>query len=163
RYANEYGEGLTITPPQAKLRTTVTPASASFGESVEVAFDIPDIDAAIEAWSKVQKIGDSCLPDLDAFSRWIGRNEGAARTVGAVALLPRELATKHESDEASALWQWVTSTVGVSEAVVVQADDVLQRCTSFGAGKLAKSETVLLAQLLEKGGYGIEPDVRFGG
>ena len=39
----------------------------------------------------------------------------------------------------------------------------LEHCASFGTGKLAKSEAVLLAQLLEKGGYGIEPDVRFGG
>jgi uncharacterized tellurite resistance protein B-like protein len=42
-------------------------------------------------------------------------------------------------------------------------DELLQHCSSFGVGKLAKSEGVLLAQLLEKGGYGIEPDVRFGG
>jgi uncharacterized tellurite resistance protein B-like protein len=46
---------------------------------------------------------------------------------------------------------------------VCRADDILQHCPSFGEGKLAKGETVLLAQLLEKGGYGVEPDVRFGG
>jgi uncharacterized tellurite resistance protein B-like protein len=61
------------------------------------------------------------------------------------------------------LWDWIEKAVGPEERAVCSANDLLQHCTSFGEGKLAKSEAVLLAQLLGKRGYGIEPDVRFGG
>ena len=61
------------------------------------------------------------------------------------------------------MWQWVRNTVGSEPVALCRTNDLLQHCASFGVGKLAKSEAVLLAQLLEKGGYGIEPDVRFGG
>jgi uncharacterized tellurite resistance protein B-like protein len=113
--------------------------------------------------AKIRKIGEHCATDLDAYSRWVGRNENAPTTVAAVALLPAELATTHESEEATRLWQWVRNTVGSEQVALCRTDDLLQHCASFGVGKLAKSEAVLLAQLLEKGGYGIEPDVRFGG
>ena len=53
--------------------------------------------------------------------------------------------------------------LGLDDRALASSDDLLRHCPSFGTGKLAKSEGVLLAQLLEKQGYGIEPDVRFGG
>ena len=113
--------------------------------------------------SKIRQIGEGCAADLDAFSRWVGRNADAPKTIAAVALLPRELAITHDSQEARGLWEWVEKTIGDREQAVCETDDLLRHCASFGSGKLAKSEAVLVAQLLEKGGYGIEPDVRFGG
>ncbi|MCI0624194.1 MAG: TerB family tellurite resistance protein, partial [Acidobacteria bacterium] len=113
--------------------------------------------------SKLRQIAESCDADLDAFSRWVGRNPDSPRTIAAIALLPAELAMTQTSDEAGGLWAWINKTLGPHDRVVCKTDDILQHCASFGSGKLAKSEAVLLAQLLEKGGYGIEPDVRFGG
>jgi uncharacterized tellurite resistance protein B-like protein len=163
RYVREYGEGLTVKPNQTKLRMSITPASASFGGQMDISLDLPDIAALTAPLSKIRKIGENCATDLDAYSRWVGRNNEAPRTVAAVALLPPELAATHDSEEASRLWDWVRTTVGSSELAICSTDELLEHCRSFGAGKLAKSEAVLLAQLLEKGGYGIEPDVRFGG
>lgn len=163
RYAREFGDGLLLKANRSKLRMAVTPASASFGGQVELSMDLPDIGALTSPLSKLRQIGDSCAADLDAFSRWVGRNVDAPKTIAAVALLPPELATTHDSQEARGLWDWVEKTIGAQERAVCETNDLLQHCASFGTGKLAKSEAVLLAQLLEKGGYGIEPDVRFGG
>lgn len=163
RYAREFGDGLVLRPNRSQLRMAVTPASASFGGQVELSMNLPDVAALTGPLSKLRRIGESCEADLDPFSRWVGRNVDAPRTIAAVALLPSELATTHASEEARGLWAWVEETVGSHERAVGQADDLLRHCASFGSGKLAKSEAVLLAQLLEKGGYGIEPDVRFGG
>lgn len=163
RYTHEFGDGLVLKPNRSRLKMAITPASASFGGQVELSMDLPDIAALTAPLSKLRQIGETCAADLDAFSRWVGRNTDAPRTIAAVALLPSELTTIHDSREARGLWDWIEKTVGPHERVVCNTDDLLQHCASFGGGKLAKSEAVLLAQLLEKGGYGIEPDVRFGG
>ncbi|MDP2606207.1 MAG: TerB N-terminal domain-containing protein [Deltaproteobacteria bacterium] len=163
RYRREFGDGLVLKPNRSKLKIAFRPASASFGGQVELNMDLPDIAALTAPLSKLRQIGESCAADLDAFSRWVGRNPAAPKTIAAVALLPSELATSHQSQEAEGLWDWIKSVVGQGDRVMCNADDLLCHCASFGSGKLSKSEAVLLAQLLEKGGYGIEPDVRFGG
>lgn len=163
RYARKFGDGLTLKPNRSKLKMAVTPASASFGGRVELSMDLPDIAALTAPLSKLRQIGESCAADLDAFSRWVGRNVNGPKTLAAVALLPSELATTDRSQEAQGLWNWIEKTVGHHDRAICRTDDLLRNCASFGSGKLAKSEAVLLAQILEKGGYGIEPDVRFGG
>lgn len=163
RYTREYHDGLVLKPNRSKLKVVITPASASFGGQVDLSMDLPDVAALSAPFLKLRQIGERCAADLDAFSRWVGRNVDAPKTIAAVALLPPELATTHDSHEARGLWGWVEGIVGTRERAVCNTDDLLQHCASFGRGRLAKSEAVLLAQLLEKGGYGIEPDVRFGG
>jgi uncharacterized tellurite resistance protein B-like protein len=163
RYTKEFGDGLIVKPGRTKLNLSLRPASASFGGNIPISLDLPDIAWISTPISKFRKIADSCEADLDAFSRWVGRNPAASRTVAAVALLPAELTTKAESAEAQSLWKWIHGVLDVHDRAVCKANDILQHCPLFGEGKLAKGETVLLAQLLEKGGYGVEPDVRFGG
>lgn len=163
RYTREFRDGLVLKPNRSTIKIGLTPASASFGGQVELTINLPDVAALTAPVSKLRQIGEGCVADLDAFSRWVGRNSDAPKTIAAVALLPPELATSHQSLEAQGLWDWIKRTIGESDRVVCNADDLLRNCASFGTGKLAKSEAVLLAQLLEKGGYGIEPDVRFGG
>lgn len=163
RYTREFGEGLVLKPNKSALRMTLRPASASFGGQVELSMNLPDIAALTAPVSKLRQIGESCEADLDAFSRWVGRNAAAPRILAGVALLPPELAATHGSEEAQALWAWFETTLGANDRTICPSDDLLRYCRSFGEGKLAKSEAVLLAQLLERQGYGIEPDVRFGG
>ena len=107
RYSREFGNGLLLKANRTKLNVTVTPASASFGGQVELSLDLPDIAALTSPLSKLRQIGDGCAADLDAFSRWVGRNVDARKTIAAVALLPHELATTHDSEEARGLWDWV--------------------------------------------------------
>jgi tellurite resistance protein len=163
RYVREHGDGLLLTPKRSQLQMTVTPASATFGGPVQVSMNVPDVSDLTAPLSQLRKIGMSCASDLDAFSRWVGRNPDSPRTLAAVALLPPELVRTNDSDEAGDLWKWVESTMATGDRAVVKTDALLYHCPSFGAGKLSKSEAVLLAQLIEKGGFGIEPDVRFGG
>jgi uncharacterized tellurite resistance protein B-like protein len=163
RYAREYGQGLMVNAPRSRLKIAITPASPSFGKLLTRDLDLPDIGALTLPVSKLQRLGESCGSDLDAFSRWVGRHANVPKTIAAVALLPAELAASHGSSEVQALYAWIESTIGPHDRVLGRTDDLLKHCTSFGTGKLAKSEAVLLAQLLERRGYGIEPDVRFGG
>lgn len=163
RYVREFGDGFTVTPLHTRLALDIRPASASFGGQVSLPVAVPDILQLHSSIAKLRTIGDSCIDDLDAFSRWIGRHVGAPRTIAAAALLPRDIAASHGSAEVQGVWDWAARCVKSHTQAVCRSDELLQLCPSLGSGKLAKSEAVLLAQLLERGGFGIEPDVRFGG
>lgn len=163
RYEKQFGEGLLLKPNRSKLEISVTPASASFGGALTTSLDLPDIDKLSAPIEKLRRVGEGCASDLDAFSRWVGRNPGAQKTVAALALLPPELSAGQDDSEARDLWMWLEQTLGPHDRALAEADDLLKHCQSFGSGKLAKSEAVVLAQLLGKRRFGIEPDVRFGG
>lgn len=163
RYEKQCGEGLLLKPNRSKLEISVTPASASFGGTLKTSLDLPDIDKLNAPIEKLRQIGEGCAFDLDAFSRWVGRNPGAQKTVAALALLPPELSAGQDDSEARNLWMWLEQTLGPHDSALAEADELLKHCPSFGSGKLAKSEAVVLAQLLGKRRFGIEPDVRFGG
>jgi uncharacterized tellurite resistance protein B-like protein len=163
RYGKAFGNGASIEARPSQRSIAYVPASASFGGQVSVSVEGADISTDSGPFAEIRRIAEGCSSDLDAFSRWIARNENGPKTVAAVALLPAELATTNESEEAQRLWQWVKDSVGGHDVALCPADELLSHCGSFGAGKLSKGEAVLFAQLLEKGGYGIEPDVRFGG
>ncbi len=163
RFTARFGEGMPVKANRTKLKLSIRPASSSFGGNVHIALNLPDIEALSAPVGKVRELAERCAADLDAYSRWVGRNPAAQKTVAALALLPRELGRTHEDSEAKGLWAWLETVLGPHDRAVCIADDLLQHCPSFGAGKLAKSEGVILAQLLEKRGVGIEPDVRFGG
>ncbi|MCC6350208.1 MAG: TerB N-terminal domain-containing protein [Candidatus Eisenbacteria bacterium] len=163
RYAHEFGAGLIVKVPRSKLVASVQPASASFGGPITIAFDLPDIARLDSPLSKLRKLGEACEADLEAYSRWVGRNPDAPKTLAAVALLPAELVATHDGAEARELWRWIGDLLAGTPVGFCDGRDLLERCASLWGEKLAKAEAVLLAQLLQKGGYGLEPDVRFGG
>jgi len=163
RYVGLFGEGLLVARGRTKLSLEIAPASASFGGPVSIHLDIPDVVPLRSPFAKLRAIGEACTDDLDAFSRWIGRYGDAPRTIAAVALLPPELAATHPSEEAQSVLNWAARSVDPTVPALRPADELLHLCPSFGQGSLSKNEATLLAQLFEKGGYGIEPDVRFGG
>lgn len=88
RYAHECRDGLLLKPNRSKLKMTITPASATFGGQADLSMDLRDVAALTAPFSKLRQIGESCAADLDAFSRWVGRNVDAPKTIAAVALLP---------------------------------------------------------------------------
>ncbi len=163
RYQKEFGEGMTMKPNRSRLAVSIRPASASFGGALNTTLDLPDIDALSAPIGKLRQLGEDCASDLDAFSRWVGRNPASKATVAALALLPVELADGKGDSEARELWPWLEQALGPHDRALISADDLIKHCPSFGSGKLAKAEAVVLAQLLGKRAYGVEPDVRFGG
>lgn len=163
RYTREYGAGLTVKAPRTKLRAEIRPASGSFGGAHTLEFDQPDIARLSAPLTKIQAIAEDCEADLEAFSRWVGRNPDAPRTLAAVALLPQELVATHESAEVQALWSWLSTLLKSGPVAFCDGEELLKRCASLWGDKLTRTEAILLAQLLQKGGYGLEPDARFGG
>lgn len=164
RYRQRFGPGLTITPNKTKLTINYRPASASFGETVCLPVgDLPDVTALSGPLQKLRALADQCTDEMDAYSRWLGRNPDSDGTLAAAALLPRDLLAVSSSGALQRLRQWLENNVDArTPGATIRGADLI-RFWREDTSKLAKADAVGLAQIIEKLGFGLEPDVRFGG
>lgn len=158
RYQSRFGPGIRSATSQRNVEFTYHPASGGLRSGYTAHFEgVPD--ACDQVLSRIREVESSCTDALDAYSRYIGRNPGAAREPAAVGLLPDELITS-TGGPLDGLRSW-GETLAATGAATVQLEALVQRW-SPQTEKLTKKDAVSLACLLGKFGIGIEPDVRFG-
>nr|WP_269454285.1 TerB N-terminal domain-containing protein [Saccharothrix espanaensis] len=162
RYRARCPDGLRIRSLKSRVDFSYRPASGGL-RSTTWHLDVPDVFTSAAPTKVLKALVDSCTDDLDAYSRLIGRRPEAAGTLPALALLPDELFT---GDLAGLrpLRELVDRTLpdDVRQARLELAD-LTSLWPARTPGKFAKADAVGLAQLLDKFGIGIEPDVRLGG
>ena len=164
RYRERYREGIVLKPNKTKVSAHYRPASASFGSMVDVHVgDLPDLTELSGPVRKLREVADQCCNELDAYSRWFGRNPESRGSLGAIALLPDELADTDQGTEVDALLNWLDGNLSDGDRTLLDASELITRWPLAKSAKLTKAESVLMAQFLQKRGFGIEPDVRFGG
>lgn len=168
RYQQQYGEGIVVKPNKQKLTIEYHPLSSGFfgGDLSELRVnvgDLPDIAAILAPLNKLQTLIDDCTDALDPYSRWLGRNGETPDSKAALALLPPELVDGLEDDSVCQLKKWLAQTLGEQDLVVVPGETLLSQWDASAPLKLTKKESTTLAQGLEKLGFSIEPDIRFGG
>jgi tellurite resistance protein len=165
RYASRFGEGLKIKGRAGADTVIYHPASASFGGGVEIRLAGEGIPRAIPERipQRLQDLVDDCVAGLDAYSRWIGRNPGRERSIGALSLLPPELIDLERKEPVKDIVAEIESGLAGGKATQIPGAVLLRRWPRTVQGRLGKSDYVGIAQLLEKLGYGLEPDVRFCG
>lgn len=163
RYRERFGEGMIVKPNKTFVTLEYRPASSLFTGSVKLNLDppLPDITRLKAPLRKLIDLLEECTTELEAFSRWRGKNPDAEIDLAALALLPRELAEKLSTPQANELSSWLSSVL-VDERASIDAADLLNRWAP-GVPKLSRSESVLLAEFLSSKDVGVEPDVRFGG
>lgn len=164
RYAEAFpAGGLKVTPNKTPIKAEYRPASSSFLGSVSLSLNsLPDVSVLAGPVRKLREIVDRTLQDLDVYSRWVGRM-GDAQSPAALSLLPPELARARQSEEGRRFVAWIEERLGGGGAAVVDAADLLEHWPCQGPAKIAKREAEMLALFLAQQGYGLEPDVRFGG
>lgn len=160
RYEAKYGQGMKLKPNKTKIRLLYRPASGSFGAIPEIKTDICDVTALSGPQNRLREIIDDCQSALDSYSRLLGRNPDAVGTLPALALLPVELVG--ESDE-TGLKAKISEEMGGRSMAEVRTKDFISHWPTKHPDRMLKSEATILAQLLEKWGWGLEPDPRFGG
>jgi tellurite resistance protein len=162
RYAKQFGEGLVIQPNKTFVQLGYHPASATIGPFTR-ATQIPDVTVLTRPLQKLIALAEECSFALDAFSRFLGKNDNGRESLAAFALLPEELVEGTPSSDARALASLVHSRLDDKGRAHLGAGELLQFVRLAKPDKVQKNEAMLLAQALEKLGYGIEPDVRLGG
>ncbi|QWF21014.1 TerB N-terminal domain-containing protein [Nocardioides sp. LMS-CY] len=160
RYTEAYGDGLVPRVMKAPVRLSYHAASGGLS-SVELTMDgVPNVFNQAVAVRKLSALMDSVTTDLDAYSRFIGRNPEGASTLAAAALLPAELSGAPNA-ALTQLHDWAAGHADSGAATT--GADLFTVFESKSPERLSKPETVTLAQLLERLGLGVEPDVRLGG
>jgi uncharacterized tellurite resistance protein B-like protein len=170
RYQQKFGEGLVVAPPNKTIDLSYRPASASFAGTLRLKFSdrrlasgVPDVTSLAGPLNKISEVAESCAVDLEPFSRWVGRNPALRSSPAAVALLPAELVGRQVSTALSDFWDNIEGRFEGEDLAEVPGSELLRYWRKPSDSKLVRTDYVLLAQLLEKRGYGVEPDVRFGG
>jgi len=170
RYRARYGDGIVVRPSKKTIDMSYRPASATFAGVLRLSFSdprlaagVPDVASLQGPLTKITEVAESCVSDLEPYSRWIGRNPSLTSSPAAVALLPPELVTAPTAGSVAELWASIEARLEGDSSALLPAGDLLEGWKAGQATRLTRSDLVLFAQLLEKRGYGVEPDVRFGG
>jgi uncharacterized tellurite resistance protein B-like protein len=165
RYLEAFsGEGLKVRSNKTPIKAEYRPASPSFLGSVSLSLStLPDVFGLAGPVRKLREIVDRTLQDLDVYSRWVGRTADT-NSPAALSLLPPELARGRQSAEARGFVAWIEERLAGGDAAMVEAAELADRWPSCqDAAKIARRDAEMLAIFLARQGYGLEPDVRFGG
>ena len=163
RYRDRYGPGLLVKANRGTLAGAYTPASAGFaGQAVRFRTGVPDVTVLSEPVAQLRNVAEEACAELDAYSRYLGRHPEAVGTAAALALLPPGIDRPADATTA-ALLTWADDNLGDSDQVDVAGAELLARWPATASGRIARSDAVTLARLLDRKGVGLEPDVRFGG
>ena len=163
RYLARFGKGLKVRAPTQKLQFTYQTASSGFGNDLGAKFpDLPDVTSVAGPINKLKALASDVTAELDAYSRFLGRQPDGAGTAAAIALLPKELVTTHGGPVVDTIASWIGEQIGSQHHAVVALDELVELWSPGRTDKLTNKDAVSLAALLDKFDVGVEPDVRFG-
>ena len=160
QYARSYGEGMLL--PQNKTRVKIShhPASPSLRSSphMERALDLPDVTVLSSQMKKLQRVADACMAQLDAYSRFLGRNPDQATSADAMLELPFNL----WPDQYRRPLEQLRTTINTAGKPMAIKFERLQRLLpDWHDANRQKYQS--LSRALSEAGMGIEPDIKFGG
>jgi tellurite resistance protein len=161
RYREKWGAGIVVKPNKTTIRLEYQPASASFGGQVTASTALPDITVLKEPIGTLKELGAECMDNLDAYSRYLGRNPGAEAHPAAMAMLPPALLAGSQTGEARLVRESLAARV--NSGAILSRDELVKIVKLPTDAGFAKRDAVAVAQYLASMGFGIEPDVRFGG
>jgi uncharacterized tellurite resistance protein B-like protein len=163
RYRARFGDGLVVKPNRRKLRASYHPASSSLsGHTFEAGSELPDICSLKAPSNKLRDLVESCTAELDSYSRWLGRNSDKAGSIEAVAYLPAPLVHPEQHEQLRAIDRRIRAALIGLEHALIPASELLRWWPPASSGKFTKKDAVSLINLIEKLGFGVEPDPRFG-
>ena len=159
-FTKKYGEGFIVKPNKARLRIEYWPASSSL-RGVEIPQeDLPDPSNLKGPTNKLIAIADECTNALDAYSRYLGKQNTSRSDITAVLLLPEELSYIGADQGLSDFKQWAEESSSKNDGVV-DVGDFWQFTKLPLPAKINKKESDLIQALAEKTGFGVAPDTRY--
>ncbi|MEU8076775.1 TerB N-terminal domain-containing protein [Catellatospora citrea] len=161
RYHERFGDGLVLRQGKSRLKISYRTASSAIG-SVTAQLDLPDVFDRPAPAAKLTELVDSVTDELDAYSRWLGRNPDSEGSLAAAALLPVDLIPS-DSGPVQALRTWCERHLADGSTSVADGAELIGFWPTATPGRMVKAEAVAMAQLLGTMGFGLEPDVRLGG
>lgn len=156
-YAEQLGSGLQLPLNRSRLKFSYQAASSGFGGTpITLSFgDTPDVTVLTAPVQKLAALVEKVSMELDAYSRYLGRNPGIQPHFEKFLFLPRQLWPLEASEALAAL----KGKMGTG-MIALNFQDLL---SLLGAKTAMSRDTMLaLSRALASTGIGIEPDVHGG-
>ncbi|MEJ2862829.1 tellurite resistance TerB family protein [Actinomycetospora flava] len=166
RFIERHPEGLPIRPRRRRLTLDYTPANPSLPVPLELSVpDASDVFLTTGPAVILREITDQVEADLIGVVRWRNRYPDEPITSArAAAVLPEPLFAGSSSARAVRPFVEQAESLLTDVPSVVDAETLLSQWTeATGTAEIERRDAVEMAQVLERFGVGVEPDVRFGG
>ena len=161
RYAEAFQEGIRLRPTQKALKVDYHPATNSFSALSDTVPGLTEVTIGATTLTKLRAIATEASDSLDAYSRWRGRNADA-NPVRGIGLLPAGLVANRQNSMLHGYDAYLKAQVRGFGTSVLPIQDVVTAWDTTVPQPVKKQDAGLLAELLEKLGYGIDPDARHG-
>ena len=161
RYREVLGAGMRIQRNKTPLKHSYQPASSSFRSHVAISADgLPDVSKLKRPVRQLWEIAETVTNELDPYSRWVGRHQDR-ESLGAVALLPKELVRERQSEELQRFKRKIESGLAGNDLATIPVGELIEGFPTKRPGTFSAKEASTFAQLLERLGIGVTPDIRY--
>ncbi len=165
-FETRFPGGLRVSMPGSPLVWRYRSASGTFETALSLKAGgrpIPDITALSAPLDQLARLAEECMESLAAYSRFLGRNPGAAGSVQGAYLLPPQLLA---SARPTSLHLAVEEVRRIFEGRQIARTTVGALRSALGASYSGAASTAAdiqaMADLLGHADIGFEPDPRFG-
>ena len=160
RYLMWFGDGLMVKPNKTKITLDYYPANVSLNRYDKKKLNLPDVSLLKTPVKKLIDLADSCTQELNPYSLFLGRGGSPENSLVGVSLLPVDLVASIGNPKFERLKNWMETQVSESKGLT-SVKSFLELLGEDAPLKINKKEAVMLANLAEKAGFGIVPDIRF--
>ena len=161
RYRERFGDGVFLKPNKTLIHLDYRPASPSFDAPISFQSEFSDVTRMKKPIDKLQLLSEECSDQLAAYSRYLGRNPDGEKDLVALALLPPALLSVTQAEHVRTLRDRLVEQE--ANSALLSRKELLKLAGIPETAAFAKRDATALAQILAAMGFGIEPDVRFGG
>lgn len=159
-YTKKYGDGIVVKVNKTRLKIEYLSASSSL-RGIEIPQeDLPDPSNLKGPTNKLVAIADECTIALDAYSRYLGKEDASRTDISAVLLLPEELSDVGATLGLSKFKKWAEERISINDGLV-DVSEFWQFTKIQLPAKINKKESELIQALAEKAGFGVVPDTRY--
>ena len=165
RFAKRFPNGIKVKAPKKKLSLDYRAASGRFTASLSGKNDgLPDIAALTAPVNKLSGLLDECTGELDSYSRLIGRSPEAKGKIDAAALLPADLMDASFANPLKEIAAVIAARMSEEKSGWMPVNSLLEAIDSKVApgDKIPAATLNKLGAVLDKLGFGFEPDRRLG-
>lgn len=158
RYTETVGAGLVLPRNRTKLKLSYQPASAGFHgyKNIQLTFgETPDVTVLTAPLKKLQKIAEDTTQELDAYSRYVGKNPDSKFSLEGLLYLPAALWPASMRSTIEGLRKQVAG-----ETLVMPFQMLVSQLG--GAVALTKDRGIALVKALASQQIGFVPDVLYG-
>ncbi len=159
-YTKKYGDGIVVKPNKTRLKIEYWPASSSLRGVKIPQEDLPDPSNLKGPTNKLIAIAEECTTALDAYSRYLGKQDTSRTDISAVLLLPEELSDVGATLGLSKFKKWAEESISTNGGLV-DVSEFWQFTKTPLPAKINKKESELIQMLAEKAGFGVVPDTRY--